>query len=187
MYQSCLPLLHANLTGYAPLGPDGLDVSRRMVTWSDAMEGLRLTAGGLASAAAVTRYAVSDDQHRRRVKIAQDWEDWSASYPEPVRPLLSSCQPAEVICFLEHWRNQRTGKRNRSATGDHLPAIAPTTLRAASGHLSAIMSGMGRSDVWSPDCPRGNPVRHQAVANFLRGYELMCFRVMGYSASGLSL
>lgn len=122
MYRQCLPVLHANSLGYGDvLGCAGLDAPLGTVSHQDAFSCLHLTAIGLASAAAITRYATSDDQHRRRSRIVNDWATWAASYPLGVRPALASCQPAGVVCFLDHWRDRHAGKRRRVDSGDGTP------------------------------------------------------------------
>ena len=178
-YQQSLPILQANASGYVQLGLTGLDAARGTVPLSDAIAGLRLTESGLAGAAVITQYAVGSDLHKRREKVVADWDLWASQYPASVRPNLAQCQPAEVICFLDHWRESHVGKRSRDA-----PDVAPTTLRAISGHLSAVMTSLGRCDTWSPERLKGNPAKHPSVASFLKGYDLYCFQEKGYSSSG---
>ena len=114
-----------------------------------------------------------------------EWDLWARGFPPSIRPTLARCQPAEVICFLDDWRLRHTGKRPRGPDGEGPPLpVAPSTLRAASGHLSAVLTALGRCEAWRPDAPAGNPVKHASVANFLRGYDVYCFRVHDYSASG---
>ena len=185
VYAGALPILYAQSCGYHQLSAAGLDSPHGLVPVADALAGLEITNQGLNSAATIARYAVSDDHHKRRVRIADEFQVWAAGYPGSVRPTLASCQPAEVLCFLDDWRQRHVGKRQRAASDDDtaLP-VAPATLRAACGHLSAVFTSLGRCSAWHPDSPSGNPTKHASVTSFLRGYDVYCFKVHAYSSSG---
>ena len=177
--------MQASASGYVRLGPTGLDAPQGQVPISDAMTGLHLTGQGLARASTISQYAVSDEQHKRIAKVAQDWDYWADTYPETVKPRLATCQPAEVVCFLDDWRYKHVGKRFRpSSEGDDTQEIAASTLRKVSSHLSSIMIGLGRFQPWTPDCQHGNPVKHPSVSSFLKGYDVYCFRVLKHAVSG---
>ena len=149
------------------------------------MTGLQLTGQGLARASAISQYALSDEQHKRIKKVVLDWDSWADTYPESVRPRLATCQPAEVVCFLDDWRYKHVGKRFRPhSEGDDKQEIAASTLRKISSHLSSIMVGLGRFQPWAPDCQHGNPVKHPSVSSFLKGYDVYCFRVLEHAVSG---
>ena len=185
VYHDCIPVMQANATGYVQLGPAGLDAPQGVVPVHDALAGLQRTARSLARASTITKYAVGDEQHQRIQKVAQGWETWACNYPESVKPQLATCQPAEVVCFLDDWRFSHVGKRLRpGADCDAKQEVAASTLRKVCSHLSSIMIGLGRYQPWTPDCPRGNPVKHPSVSSFLKGYDLYSFRVLNHTVAG---
>lgn len=61
-----------NSIGYGNrMGPTGLDIPLGALPYQDAIAGLHLTAVGLASVAAITRFATNNDQ-TTRVAASQD-------------------------------------------------------------------------------------------------------------------
>ena len=131
------------------------------VLMSDAMAAMHLTAPRLESAAAITRFGVSSDEHGRRERLMAEWEEWARGYPESMKPTLRWCGPEEVLAFLETWRATHHGRRPPGAPalpadGQHVP-IAPPTLKGgpvpAEHHLPASRATWAlerRAARWKP-------------------------------------
>lgn len=154
---------------------------------SDALAAMQLTAPRLESAAAISRFGVSSDEHRRRDRLIAEWEEWARGYPESMKPTLRWCGPEEVLAFLETWRLTHHGRRPAGApalpAGQQVP-IAPPTLKGVQSRLSTIFQRLGRHGPWSEGRRDGNPAAHATVLDYLKGYDRYAFEHLEYESSG---
>ena len=157
------------------------------VPMSDAMAAMHLTAPRLESAAAITRFGVSSDEHGRRERLMAEWEEWARGYPESMKPTLRWCGPEEVLAFLETWRATHHGRRPPGApalpAGQRVP-IAPPTLKGVQSRLSTICQRLGRHGPWSEGRRDGNPAAHAIVLEYVKGYDRYAFECLDYESSG---
>ena len=153
-------------------------------TDSDLFAGLSLTLPHLDSAGSFSTLNVSDGVYQRRLTTLKEWKRWSNQFPPSLRPSLKSCTPAEALCFLEQWRASRSGISRPGQPSAHAE-IAPGTLRNYAGQLSQLCLAAGRNKTaWSLSNPTGNPVAHQDIQDYLRGYANHSFLNTPYVESG---
>ena len=164
-----------------------LPMSSAPAPMGDAMAAMQLTAPRLESAAAIARFGVSSDEHRRRDRLMAEWEEWACVYPESMKPTLRWCGPEEVLAFLETWRTSHCGRRRAGApalpAGQTVP-IAPPTLKGVQARLSTICQRLGRHGPWSEDRRDGNPAAHSTVLEYIKGYDRYAFECLDYESSG---
>ena len=103
-----------------------LPMSSAPAPMGDAMAAMQLTAPRLESAAAIARFGVSSDEHRRRGPFNGGVaRNGACVYPESMKPTLRWCGPEEVLAFLETWRTSHCGRRRAGAPA--LPAGQPVS------------------------------------------------------------
>eukprot|EP00873_Tetraselmis_striata_P021800 jgi/Tetstr1/442064/TSEL_030243.t1 len=175
---SPIPGLASEVLAAPPAAPDVAQMSH----------GMSLHGALLSSAGRTASRSISTDVWARRLRLKTDWDAWAAQFPLSVRPSLLRSPPATVLAFLEHWRcshrGRSTGPDSEAGGSSDAPEVAPGTLRAACGHLSALFSMVGRSGSWCYTHPSGNPCAHDSVTSYLRGYERARFAEDGYSPAG---
>lgn len=156
------------------------------VTLEDLRRSAALHQPALQQAGTISRYAVSDEQWKRRQGTLRDWQNWASMFPVCMRPSLKTCNPMDVISFLEDWRSSRTGRApGMIVTEENQPVpIAPGTLRDCRSRLKILMELVDRSGNWTPQRTHGNPCDHVHVAGYLSGYEQYCFQLYDYAAAG---
>ena len=158
--------------------------STQLATLSDAYTSLGITLPLLGRASATASLAHDGDTSSRRLKVLEDWNQWSSLYPNGLQPTLATCSPYDVLCFMQHWRETHHGLRRPTDPIDYLPEVAPSTLKSLRSHLSALCQALGRQGAWCPSHPERNPTDHHDVTAFLQGYARYCHEHTLYVASG---
>ena len=159
------------------------------VPMSEAMAGLHHLLPDLVAAGATARRARSEDAHKRRQRVLEDWDEWAGRLTGALRPSLGHCTPLHVVAFLERWQREHEGRwpagmKDRLEPGEKAP-VAPGTLRQTAMHLKMLCRDLAhRHGPWREDHPRGNPCEHHIVADYLQGYEMAAFEDWDYAASG---